>query len=97
MNPRNIGEIPNADGVGIIGSQECGDMIQVWIKVSDEYLADIRYKVFGCPAAIACCSMMTEIAIGKHVDEAWELTDEQVAEALGGLPVNKYHCSNLAA
>ncbi|MFH1613568.1 MAG: iron-sulfur cluster assembly scaffold protein [Planctomycetota bacterium] len=98
MNPRNVGEIPNADGVGTIGSEECGDMIRVWIKVSDdEHLADIKYKVFGCPAAIACCSMMTELAMGKHLDDAGELTDEQVADALGGLPVNKYHCSNLAA
>ncbi|MEJ2648406.1 MAG: iron-sulfur cluster assembly scaffold protein [Sedimentisphaerales bacterium] len=97
MNPRNIGEIPDADGVGTVGSEECGDMIRVWIKVSDEHLSDIKYKVFGCPTAIACCSMMTEIAIGKHVDDAWNLTDDQVAEALGGLPEYKYHCSNLAA
>ena len=97
MNPRNVGEIPNADGVGTIGSAECGDMLKVWIKVTNEHLADIKYKVFGCPAAIAACSMMTELAMGKHVDQAWELTDDQVAEALGGLPANKYHCSNLAA
>ena len=97
MNPRNVGEIPDADGVGTIGSVECGDMIRVWIKGSDEHLLDVKYKVFGCPAAIACCSMMTELAIGKHVDQAWELTDAQVAETLGGLPVHKYHCSNLAA
>ena len=97
MNPRNTGEIPDADGIGTIGSQECGDMIRVWIKVSDEHLADIRYKVFGCPAAIACCSMMTELVMGKHLDDAGELTDEQVADALGGLPTHKYHCSNLAA
>lgn len=98
MNPRNIGEIPNADGIGTIGSEECGDMIRVWIKVSEnEHLSDIKYKVFGCPAAIACCSMMTEMATGKHLDEAGELTDEQVADALGGLPAYKYHCSNLAA
>ena len=97
MNPRNTGEIPDADGIGTIGSQECGDMIRVWIKVSDEHLADIRYKVFGCPAAIACCSMMTELVMGKHLDDAGELTDEQVADALGGLPARKYHCSNLAA
>jgi len=98
MNPRNVGEIPDADGVGTIGSEECGDMIRVWIKVSDdEHLADIKYKVFGCPAAIACCSLMTELAMGKHLDDVGELTDEQVADALGGLPVNKYHCSNLAA
>ncbi len=97
MNPRNFGEILDADGVGTIGSEECGDMIRVWIKVADEHLIDVKYKVFGCPAAIACCSMMTELAIGKHVDHVWEFTDEQVAETLGGLPVHKYHCSNLAA
>ncbi len=97
MNPRNIGQIPDADGVGTIGSQECGDMLKVWIKVVDEHLVDIKCKIFGCPAAIASCSMMTELAIGMHVDHAWELTDDQVAEALGGLPDNKYHCSNLAA
>jgi len=97
MNPRNVGEIPDAHGVGTIGSQECGEMIRVWIKVSDEHLVDVKYKVFGCPAAIACCSMMTELVIGRHVDEAWYLTDDQVAEALGGLPAYKYHCSNLAA
>ncbi len=97
MNPKNSGEIPDADGVGTIGSQDCGDMIRVWIKVSNEHLVDVKYKVYGCPAAIACCSMMTEFAIGKHIDEAWNLTDEQIAEALGGLPEYKYHCSNLAA
>ncbi len=97
MNPRNTGEIPDADGIGTIGSEEFGDMIRVWIKVSDEHLVDVKYKVFGCPAAIACCSMMTELAIGKHLNEVWELTDDQVAEALGGLPAYKYHCSNLAA
>jgi len=97
MNPRNTGEIPDADGIGTIGSEECGDMIRVWIKVTDEHLTDIKYKVFGCPAAIACCSMMTELAIGKNLDDAGELTDEQVADALGGLPAYKYHCSNLAA
>ena len=97
MNPRNIGEISDADGIGTIGSEECGDMLRVWIKVADEQLVDIKYKVFGCPAAIASCSMMTELAMGKHVDDAWELTDDQVAAALGGLPENKSHCSNLAA
>ena len=97
MNPRNIGQIPDADGIGTIGSEECGDILKVWIKVADEQLVDVKYKVFGCPAAIACCSMMTELAIGKHVDEAWNLTDDQVAKALGGLPAHKHHCSNLAA
>ena len=96
-NPQNVGEIPDADGVGAIGSEECGDMVKVWIKVANEHLIDIKYKVFGCPAAIAVCSMMTELAIGKHVDEAYGLTDDQVAEALGGLPAQKHHCSNLAA
>jgi len=97
MNPRNVGEISDADGVGQIGDEECGDMVKVWIKVSNSHLADVKYKVFGCPAAIAVCSMMTELAIGKHVDDAYEITDAQVAEALGGLPEQKYHCSNLAA
>ena len=97
MNPRNVGEISDADGIGQIGSENCGDLIRVWIKVYDNHLVDVKYMVFGCPAAIACCSMMTELAIGKHLDDAWELTDDQVAEALGGLPIHKYHCSNLAA
>ena len=97
VNPRNVGEITDADGVGQIGDEECGDMVKVWIKVADAHLIDIKYKVFGCPAAIAVCSMMTELALGKHVDDAYEITDAQVAEALGGLPEQKYHCSNLAA
>ncbi len=97
MNPCNVGEISDADGVGVIGSEECGDMIKVWVKVANQHLVDIKYKVFGCPAAIACCSMMTELAMGKHVEDAYELTDDQVADALGGLPAHKYHCSNLAA
>lgn len=97
MNPRNFGEISDADGMGQIGDQECGDMVKVWIKVDKAHLVDVKYKVFGCPAAIAVCSMMTEIAIGKHLDDAYEITDEQVAEALGGLPNQKFHCSNLAA
>jgi nitrogen fixation NifU-like protein len=97
MNPRNTGDIPDADGVGNIGDADCGDFIQVWIKVDNEHLADVRYKVIGCPAAIACCSMMTELVMGKHLDQAGELTNEQVADALGGLQPEKYHCSSLAA
>jgi len=97
MNPRNVGEITNADGFGQIGDEECGDMVKVWIKVNNNHLANVKYKVFGCPASIAVCSMMSEMATGKHVDDAYELTDAQVAEALGGLPDQKYHCSNLAA
>ena len=97
MNPRNVGEIIGADGVGQIGDEECGDMVKLWIKVDNNHLADVKYKVFGCPAAIAVCSMMSEMAMGKHLDDAYEITDAQVAEALGGLPDQKYHCSNLAA
>ena len=97
MNPRNVGEIIDADGIAQIGDDQCGDMIKVWIKVDKTHLIDVKYKVFGCPAAIAVCSMMTELAIGKHVDDAYEITDGQVAEALGGLPDQKFHCSNLAA
>lgn len=97
MNPRNVGEIADADGIGQIGDDECGDMVKVWIKVDKAHLIDVKYKVFGCPAAIAVCSMMTELAIGKHIDDAYEITDGQVAEALGGLPDQKFHCSNLAA
>lgn len=97
MNPRNVGEIADADGVGQIGDEECGDIVKVWIKVDKNHLLDVKYKVFGCPAAVAVCSMMTELAIGKHLDDAYEITDGQVAQALGGLPDQKFHCSNLAA
>ncbi|MBL7215193.1 MAG: iron-sulfur cluster assembly scaffold protein [Phycisphaerae bacterium] len=97
MNPRNTGQIPDADGVGIIGSEECGDQIRVWIKVQDGKLTEVRHQVFGCPAAIAACSMMTELAIGLTLEEAVNITDNNVADALGGLPPQKYHCSNLAA
>ena len=96
-NPRNVGEIADADGVGQIGDENCGDMVKVWIKVDKAHLIDVKYRVFGCPAAIAVCSMMTELAIGKHINDAYEITNEQVAEALGGLPDQKLHCSNLAA
>ena len=95
MNPRNVGRIPDADGIGTIGSEECGDMFKVWIKVADGHLVDIKYKVFGCPSAIACCSMMTQLAIGKRIDEACNLTDAKIAEALGGLPARRFHCSGL--
>ena len=97
MSPRNVGEIEGAHGVAQIGSAECGDILKVWIKVSNEHLADIKYKVMGCPAAVAVCSMMSELATGMHIDQACELTDERIADALGGLPEDKLHCSNLAA
>ncbi len=97
MSPQNVGEIEDANGVGQIGSVECGDILKVWIKVSNRRLADVKYKVMGCPAAIAVCSMMSELAMGMHIDQARELTDRQIADALGGLPERKFHCSNLAA
>ena len=97
MNPRNIGQLYDADGTGMIGSEECGDMIYVWIKVRGGKLVEVRHQVFGCPAAVAVCSMMTELAIGKTLEEAEKLTNDDVANALGGLPPQKYHCSNLAA
>ena len=99
QNPRNIGEIPDADGVGAVGDPSCGDYLKVWIKVSDDYhISDIRFKCKGCPAAIALGSIMTELAKGKHIDEVSEtITDAAVEEAAGGLPDQKQHCSNLAA
>jgi len=96
-NPRNIGEIPDADGVGTVGNPVCGDMMAISIKVEDDRIADIKFKTFGCGAAIATSSMITELARGKTLDEAMEITRGDVAEELGGLPPVKMHCSNLAA
>ena len=97
MNPRNVGEIENADGVGEVGNPVCGDMMKFTIKVDDGHLEDIKYKTFGCGAAIAVSSIVSEMAMGKTLDEAKAITREQVAEELGGLPPNKMHCSNLGA
>lgn len=97
MSPRNVGEIPDADGVGSVGDPTCGDYLKVWIKVRNFHIVDIKFKCRGCPAAIATASAMTELAKGKHVDEAAEITDEMIAQAVGGLPPQKEHCSNLAA
>jgi 7,8-dihydropterin-6-yl-methyl-4-(beta-D-ribofuranosyl)aminobenzene 5'-phosphate synthase len=97
MNPRNTGQLTDADGIGMLGSPECGDVLRVWIKVKDNRLTDVRHQVLGCPAAIAACSMMTELAVGLTLIEAANLTDDDVARALGGLPPQKVHCSNLAA
>ena len=97
LHPRNVGEIEDADGVGQIGDATCGDMVKVWIKVKDDRIVDIKFRVFGCPAAIATSSAMTELALGKSLDEAAEITDEVVADAVGGLPPDKMHCSNLGA
>jgi len=96
-NPRNMGEIPDADGVGTVGNPICGDMMKISIKVKDNKLEDIKFKTFGCGAAIATSSMITELAKGKTIDEAMKITRSDVADALEGLPPIKMHCSNLAA
>ena len=96
-NPRNVGEIPDADGVGTVGNPICGDVMAIYIKVEDDRIADIKFKTFGCGAAIATTSMITEISKGKTLDEAMKITRRDVAEELGGLPPVKMHCSNLAA
>jgi nitrogen fixation NifU-like protein len=97
MNPRNMGEIPNADGVGTVGNPVCGDLMNVYIKVKDNRLEDVKFKTFGCGAAIATSSMITELAKGKTIEEALEITRKDVADSLDGLPPVKMHCSNLAA
>jgi len=96
-NPRNMGEIPDADGVGTVGNPVCGDMMTIYIKVKDNKLADVKFKTFGCGAAVATSSMITELAKGKTLEEALKITRADVAESLGGLPPVKMHCSNLAA
>jgi len=96
-NPRNVGEIPDADGVGEVGNPVCGDMMNIYIKVKDNRIEDIKFKTFGCGAAIAVSSMITEMAKGKTLEEAMKITNMDVAEALGSLPQNKLHCSNLGA
>ncbi|MDT8419657.1 MAG: Fe-S cluster assembly scaffold protein NifU [Desulfuromonadales bacterium] len=96
-NPRNVGEIEDANGVGEVGNASCGDIMKIFLKVEDDIIKDVKFKTFGCGAAIATSSMVTEMAIGKTLDEAWKLSNEAVAEALDGLPSQKMHCSNLAA
>lgn len=96
-NPKNVGEIPDADGVGTVGNPVCGDMMTIYIKVKDDKIVDIKFKTFGCGAAIATSSMTTELAKGKTLDEAMKITRADVADELGGLPPIKMHCSNLAA
>ncbi|MGZ7049181.1 MAG: Fe-S cluster assembly scaffold protein NifU [Methanobacterium sp.] len=97
QNPRNVGEIEDADGVGTVGNPVCGDLMTIYIKVKDDRIEDIKFKTFGCGAAIATSSMVTEMAMGKTIDEALEITRNDVAENLEGLPPVKMHCSNLAA
>jgi nitrogen fixation NifU-like protein len=96
-NPRNIGEIENADGLGEVGNPVCGDMMSFYINVKDNKIVDIKFKTFGCVAAIAVSSMVTEMAMGKTLDEAKKITKKSVAESLDGLPKQKMHCSNLGA
>lgn len=96
-NPRNVGEIEDANGVGEVGNASCGDIMKIYLKVEDDVIKDVKFKTFGCGAAIATSSMVTEMALGKTLDEAWQLSNEAVAEALDGLPSQKMHCSNLAA
>lgn len=97
QNPRNVGEIPDADGVGEVGNAVCGDIMRIYLKVNDNRIEDIKFKTFGCGAAIATSSMVTEMVKGKTLEEAMAVTNKAVAEALDGLPPVKMHCSNLAA
>jgi nitrogen fixation NifU-like protein len=97
MNPRNVGEIPDADGVGNEGNPVCGDMMTFYIKVDEDHISDVKFKTFGCGAAIAVSSMVSEMAKGKTLEEAKRITNADVAAELEGLPKNKLHCSNLGA
>jgi nitrogen fixation NifU-like protein len=97
QNPRNVGTLKDADGVGQVGNPVCGDMMTFYIKVEDNRLKDIKFQTFGCGAAIAVSSMVSEMAMGKTLEEAKKITNKRVAEELGGLPKNKLHCSNLGA
>jgi len=95
-NPRNVGEIENANGVGVVGNAKCGDIMKMYLKIEDGVILDAKFKTFGCGAAVATSSMATELVKGKTVDEALLVTNNAVAEALDGLPPIKMHCSNLA-
>ena len=96
MNPRNVGTIENASGVGEIGNAKCGDIMKIYLKIENNIIEDVKFETFGCGSAIASSSMATEMIMGKSVDEAMELTNKAVAEALDGLPAHKMHCSVLA-
>ncbi|MCK5849195.1 MAG: Fe-S cluster assembly scaffold protein NifU [Caldisericia bacterium] len=97
MNPRNVGKIKNPDGTGEIGNPKCGDVMHIEIKVEKGIIADVKFQTFGCAAAIASSSMVTEIVKGMTIEEAEKVTNQAVADALEGLPPEKMHCSNLAA
>ena len=96
MNPRNVGKIDDADGVGEVGNAKCGDIMKIYIKVDNNIITDVQFNTFGCGSAIASSSMATEMIKGKSLDDALELTNKAVAEALDGLPAHKMHCSVLA-
>ncbi len=96
-NPRNVGEIEDADAIGEVGNPVCGDIMKLYLKIDGDTIKDIKFKTFGCGAAVATSSMVSELAIGKKIDEALEISKDKVAEALDGLPSQKMHCSNLAA
>ena len=96
-NPRNVGEIEDADGAGEIGNASCGDIMKIYIKVEEDVIKDVKFQTFGCGSAIATSSMVTEMVMGKTLEEAESVTNKAVAEALDGLPPTKMHCSNLAA
>ena len=96
MHPRNVGEIPDADGVGEVGNAKCGDIMKMYLKIKDNVIEDAKFETFGCGSAIASSSMATELIKGKTIDEALAVTNKQVVEALGGLPAYKLHCSVLA-
>ena len=95
-NPRNVGEIENADGIGEVGNAKCGDIMKMYLKIDGNVITDVKFKTFGCGAAVATSSMATELIMGKTIDEALQLTNKAVMEALDGLPAVKVHCSVLA-
>ena len=96
-NPRNVGEIKQADGIGEVGNAKCGDIMRIYLQVENNTIIDVKFKTFGCGAAIATSSMVTEMVKGKSIEEALKISNQAVAEALDGLPPAKMHCSNLAA
>jgi nitrogen fixation NifU-like protein len=96
MNPRNVGIIENADGVGEVGNAKCGDIMKIYLKIENDTIADVKFETFGCGSAIASSSMATEMIKGKSIQDAMALTNKAVAEALDGLPLHKMHCSVLA-
>ena len=96
-SPRNVGEIADADGVGTVGNPICGDLMTVYVRIKDNVITDVKFKTFGCAAAIATSSMITELAKGRNLQDALKITRGDVADSLGGLPPIKMHCSNLAA